>query len=116
MSWSDLRLTFNNLNTKKSMLNIVNLDVLKEMWVPVISFANALGPFQTKVDEQARATVQAMGNSTIRNRDDLIEGQEFDGFDQIITIEKEYFLEFRCEFDLLTYPFDTQVSQIEDIG
>ena len=96
------------------MLNVVNLDVLKEMWVPVISFANALGPFQTKIDEQARATVQAIGNPTIRNRDDLVEGREFDGVDQIISVEKEYFLEFRCEFDLLTYPFDTQVSQKRD--
>ena len=110
LSWSDMRLTFNNLNTKKSMLNIINLKVLQEMWVPVLSFSNALGPFRTQTDEGARGTVEAIGNSTYRSRLDIIEGQKFDGSDQIISIQKEYFMEFRCDFDLLTYPFDTQVS------
>ena len=77
------------------MLNIINLDVLKEMWVPVLSFANALGPFQTKIDEQARATVQAMGNSSIRSRKDVIEGQEYDG---TIYVNRDDLLRF--EFDV----------------
>ena len=82
------------------MLNIINLKVLQEMWVPVLSFSNALGPFRTQTDDGARGTVEAVGNSTYRTRADIVEGQKFDGANQIISVEKEYFMEFRCDFDL----------------
>ena len=50
LRWYDLRIDFRDLN------NITSLNSLNEMdqdtiWVPRLSFINALGPFQTKVDE-----------------------------------------------------------------
>ena len=80
------------------------------MWMPVLSFSNALGPFQTKLDEQTFGTIRAIGNSSLKSKLMVFEGQMYAGEDQIIIIDKEYYLEFGCEFDLLTYPFDTQVS------
>ena len=82
---------------------------LNAMWMPVLSFSNALGPFQTKLDEQTFGTINAIGNSTLKSKIEDGEGQMYAGEDQIIIIDKEYFLDFGCEFDLITYPFDTQV-------
>ena len=110
MMWSDHRLIMNDLNTLKSMSNVINEEDLENLWMPVLSFSNALGPFQTKLDEQTFGTVKAIGNSTLKPKIVDTEGQMYSGADQIIIIDKEYFLEFGCEYDLLSYPFDTQVG------
>ena len=99
----------NDLDTLNSMSNVINEEDLKTLWMPVLSFSNALGPYQTKLDEQTFATIMAVGNSTLKPKVVDTEGQMYSGGDQIIIIDKEYFLEFGCEYDLLSYPFDTQV-------
>ena len=109
MMWSDHRLIMNDLDTLNSMSNVINEEDLKTLWMPVLSFSNALGPYQTKLDEQTFATIMAVGNSTLKSKLADTEGQMYSGGDQIIIIDKEYFLEFGCEYDLLSYPFDTQV-------
>ena len=109
MMWSDHRLIMNDLNTLKSMSNVISDEDLKALWMPVLSFSNALGPYQTKLDEQTFGTIKAYGNSTLKSKLTETEGQMYTGADQVIIIDKEYFLEFGCEYDLLSYPFDTQV-------
>ena len=110
MMWSDHRLIMNDLNTVESMSNVINENDLKALWMPVLSFSNALGPYQTKLDEQTFGTIMANGNSTLKSKLMHTEGLEYSGADQVIIIDKEYFLEFGCEYDLLSYPFDTQVT------
>ena len=109
MMWSDHRLVMNDLNTLNSMSNVINEEDLKRLWMPVLSFSNALGPFQTKLDEQTFGTIMATGNSTLKSKLVDTEGKMYSGADQIIILDKEYFLEFGCEYNLLSYPFDTQV-------
>ena len=109
MMWSDHRLIMNDLNTLNTMSNVINEEDLKNLWMPVLSFSNALGPFQTKLDEQTFGTIMAIGNSTLKSKLVDTEGQMYSGADQIIIIDKEYFLEFGCEYDLMSYPFDFQV-------
>ena len=36
----------------------------------------------------------------------------FDAYTNAINLQREYYQEFACEFDLYFYPFDTQVSHI----
>ena len=109
MMWSDHRLVMNDLNTLNSMSNVINEEDLKRLWMPVLSFSNALGPFQTKLDEQTFGTIMATGNSTLKSKLVDTEGKMYSGADQIIILDKEYFLEFGCKYNLLSYPFDTQV-------
>ena len=52
----DSRLTFKDLN-HNSRLNVISQDVLMSMWVPHLQFTNALGPYQTSVDELSVATI-----------------------------------------------------------
>ena len=49
MRWQDLRLTLKDLN-EISSLNTLDPSEFKNIWVPKLNFANALGPFQTEVD------------------------------------------------------------------
>jgi hypothetical protein len=50
MRWNDLRIDFRDLN-EISSLNTLNANDRKSIWVPKLGFVNALGPFQTEVDE-----------------------------------------------------------------
>jgi hypothetical protein len=50
MRWNDLRIDFRDLN-EISSLNTLNDNDQKSIWVPKLGFVNALGPFQTEVDE-----------------------------------------------------------------
>ena len=56
MRWYDHRLQFKDLNDK-SILNGVNtLDLIK-IWSPELKFLNALGPYQTVIDDLNVCTI-----------------------------------------------------------
>lgn len=48
--WYDLRIDFRDLNNITS-LNSLNENDRSVIWVPKLGFTNALGPFQTVVDD-----------------------------------------------------------------
>ena len=52
----DSRLNFKDLNNN-SRQNVVSKDALASMWVPHLEFTNALGPFQTTVDDLSTGTI-----------------------------------------------------------
>ena len=53
----DGRLSFKDLNDN-SILNNVQLEALITMWSPQLAFLNALGPFQTVVDDLRKIVIQ----------------------------------------------------------
>ena len=69
--------------------------------MPVLSFSNALGPFQTRLDEQTFGTIMATGNSTLKSKLVDTEGKMYSGADQIIILDKEYFLDVNIIFCLI---------------
>ena len=40
----------------------------------------------------------------------LLKDYGFDAYTNAINLEREYYQDFSCEFDLYYYPFDTQVN------
>lgn len=122
----DRRLLFKDLN-ENSILNGVNTGELLTLWTPELQFLNALGPFQTIVDDLNVCTILYEEQPTY---DDITESVEcrkyhfsagilgnikyldykFDAAHNSINLLREYYQEFSCEFDLLFYPFDTQVT------
>ncbi|XP_023348145.1 uncharacterized protein LOC111716869 [Eurytemora carolleeae] len=56
LRWYDGRLSFKDLNDN-SILNNVQLEALITMWSPQLAFLNALGPFQTVVDDLSVCTI-----------------------------------------------------------
>ena len=83
--------------------------------------------FQTVVDELSVATIVLENNPW---HDDISQSLEckilsfqlltiqfpsdygFSAYENSLNLQREYYQEFACEFDLLYYPFDTQASLI----
>ena len=42
-----------------------------------------------------------------------VEALIYEGVDSRIIMTREYFVKFNCEFDLLMYPFDTQICNMQ---
>ena len=56
LRWNDFRINFLDLNTN-TILNSLSLKDLDSIWVPKLGFTNALGPYQTIVDNVAHSVL-----------------------------------------------------------
>jgi hypothetical protein len=79
------------------------------LWSPELSFTNALGPFQTLVDETTAGRVIRQGVGIPKGLDVESEATIYEGSENSVIYTREYFFDFDCPFDLQSYPFDTQV-------
>ena len=61
LKWYDLRLDFRDLNTITS-LNTLSRTDRDAIWTPKLGFSNALGPFQTEMDELTSGVLIREGN------------------------------------------------------
>merc|ERR1719206_1706395 len=111
LRWYDGRLVFKDLNSN-SLLNGVQTSALRHLWTPQLAFVNALGPYQTVVDDISVCTIVLEENPTNNDLTNSLEYYGFDSYTNAINLEREYYQVFSCEFDLLYYPFDTQVCHM----
>ena len=68
----DGRLSFKDLNDN-SLLNGVQTEALQKLWTPQLAFINALGPYQTVVDDLSVCTIVLEDQPSY---DDMIESNE----------------------------------------
>ena len=131
--WYDLRIDFRDLNNISS-LNSMNDNDRSVIWVPKLGFVNALGPFQTVVDDLVTGLLIREDETPLSEEISLpIEGTRevnfiyssrrihlnkafittsamlFSGKTNSILMTREYYQEYSCNFHLMYYPFDTQV-------
>ena len=66
LSRYDGRLSFKDLN-KNPLLNGVNTETLQNLWTPQLAFKNALGPYQTVVDDLSICTVNQEEKPTFKD-------------------------------------------------
>jgi len=111
LRWYDGRLDYKDLNDV-SLLNGVPTDVLRQLWTPQLAFTNALGPFQTVVDELSVCTINLENDPTYEDLSSSNEYYGFDGYQNSINLLREYYQQYACEFALTYYPFDTQVCHM----
>ena len=54
----------------------------------------------------------------LRKKDKLADapGMSYKGEESYIIMKREYFIDWTCEYDLLYYPFDTQVKKLTLTG
>ena len=109
MQWIDPRLQFYNLRNAYD-LNTLSNTVQSQIWVPALSFPNARQAEGTVVDELSLTRIVRNGNSLKDDITNAVESNRFLGLDSPIIMTREYFVKFNCDFDLLMYPFDTQVN------
>ena len=89
---------------------LLQSDILQNIWVAALIFANSPNHDITIMDEKASLTVEKVGNFTIPPMDQLDEVAYYEGDENPVTYRREFKQEFSCDFQLFNYPFDTQVS------
>ena len=70
----DGRLIFKDLNSN-SLLNGVQTSSLSQLWTPQLAFINALGPYQTVVDDLSVCTIVLEKNPTFNDLTQSLECQ-----------------------------------------
>jgi hypothetical protein len=98
------------------MHNVLQQDEKLKLWSPELSFTNALGPYQTLVDDTTAGRVVRQWEGVPNALDADLEAIVYKGSENSIIFTREYFFDFDCPFDLKSYPFDTQVLNVIIIG
>ena len=111
MEWFDAKITWNDLNDDK-FLNIPSQNIVERLWVPVIIFVNTEMKSETTIDNKARIVVEKKGKYTLSPTQDMEEIAYYKGSENPIRYLRDFYLRFNCQFDLQSYPFDSQVCTI----
>ena len=56
------------------------------------------------------------GKSFRSGLEEVDEAEIFEGAENRLTMNQTYTLDFHCNFDLKLYPFDTQVTHMNEVG
>ena len=112
LRWYDYRLTFSNLD-RRSILNSVSEDSMNAIWSPVLGFTNALGPYQTTVDNLNQLNLVRESNPIDEDLALSHETYLFPGANNSIVMKREYYINYACNtFNLVYYPFDIQMCSM----
>ena len=111
MTWVDARLDFYNIKLDETM-NVISLEELDRIWLPVIIFHNTESGQRTINDKESFATISRTGlgvgsDSSISEDIDIYKGSENN-----ISLPRLYNIEFFCDYNMRWYPFDTQTCNM----
>ena len=111
MMWVDPRLSFYDLRGATD-LNTLSNALQLSIWSPVLSFTNAKIIGGTKVDSTVETIIERNGKPAPDNIIRAVEANVYAGVDSNIIMKREYFIDWTCDYDLIYYPFDTQVCKM----
>ena len=111
MKWVDPRLTFLDLRGA-SELNSLSSQVQAKIWSPKLSFTNAKIIGGTLVDDTTTTIIQRNGIPAPDDVRRAVEANVYEGVKSNILQKREYFTDWTCDYNLLFYPFDTQVCKM----
>lgn len=111
MRWVDPRLEFFNLRDQDE-LNSLGKTVQSQIWAPALNFPNARQAEGTVVDAGTQTRVLKRGEPKPDDIRRAVEADVYRGVDSPMVMTREYFIEFNCDYDLIMYPFDTQICEM----
>ena len=112
MEWYDYRLKYHNLKFRKSA-NALTIDEVPLIWIPQLIFSNTENNDATISTGGTKIIVIREGNFTRSGYEVVDETNIFEGKDNKLTFETSYTKTFWCEYQLHTYPFDTQTCTMD---
>ena len=107
LKWIDHRLEYHNLHEH----NIV--DSMTDIWIPKLLFSNANENRFTENDHKTTISIVKSGPPQQVGLNTLHETYIYKGSENYLDFYREYFMVFKCVYDLHDYPFDTQVCTID---
>jgi len=111
MRWRDPRLVWYDLRGATD-LNSLDKQKQTKIWSPELSFTNAKIIGGSKVDSISSTLVLRVGQPAPDNIERALEANVYAGVDSYIIMSREYFIDWTCDYDLIYYPFDTQVCKM----
>ncbi|XP_037779746.1 glycine receptor subunit alpha-2-like [Penaeus monodon] len=111
LQWKDVRLNYLNLKEDRS-LNKLSSEEVADIWTPRVHFSNALGNVFTNLDpgstlECLRESPSSPGPPYLP-----VEVNIFSGRENSLQMSQLYHVTYTCEFDLVMFPFDSQVCSL----
>jgi hypothetical protein len=108
-------LAFYNLRqTGKSQSNVGD-DERKEIWIPNLIFENSVKEKLVENDKFSTLTVLQNGTGLQITNEHLQENIKYNGSENFLIFSRTYLMDFGCEFELHSYPFDSQTCSIQVI-
>ena len=108
--WNDYRLTFHNLQKSG---NIIDSESKYKIWIPQLTFSNTEDNMKLINDDSTSLTILQRGPYKRKTRKERHEGTIFKGDENFIKYSREYELDLLCSYNLINYPFDTQICTID---
>ena len=110
--WFDQRLLMQNLKHKDN-LNILADEERQLIWFPEIIFGNNDEVSRMALDDKSSIIVKREGDGFPNDFTDLVAAELFYGYDNPFLYSRTYATKFECNYNLRTYPFDTQECIME---
>ena len=105
--WFDQRLLMQNLKHDDG-LNILADEERQLIWFPEIIFGNNDEVLRMVLDEKASIIVKREGEGFPNDLTALTGAEVFYGYDNPFLYSRTYSTKFECNFNLKSFPFDTQ--------
>ena len=113
-NWFDRRLRFKHLKQKTRRMNIFPLLEIENIWYPHIIFDN-IWSIENVKGTTAEDVLEAIPNENfIYTAEDNM--YMFEGSENALSLKREFYAEWNCEYKYHWYPFDTQVCRMEFIS
>ncbi|XP_068240407.1 uncharacterized protein [Palaemon carinicauda] len=113
ISWHDARLKFHHLNDA-DFLNVIYLDDKESQmpWMPTVEFLGDAFTSSDVTDRRSSLLVHRVTMPLPDNDERLLEDEIFEGKDNPLVLLKKLTVKTSCQFDLITFPFDTQTCRL----
>ena len=109
LEWFESRAIYHNLKTKMSQNTLEEYEI-ESLWVPKLVYRNNKDNFDTRSAlKNSKLKINRKGNfsrSTLRVVDEI---EIFEGKENPIILIQSYTKTFKCIYNLIAFPFDTQV-------
>ena len=113
LEWFEYRADYHNLK-EKVFMNTLTKDDMEKLWLPIVIYANTDQKERTRLGENWEWTTSVFitreGSFTNSTDEYVDETRIFAGSENRLTMQQTYAHKFQCSYELLKYPFDTQVT------
>jgi hypothetical protein len=112
LQWRDPRLRLQNLQ-EDTWQNSLLGEERAAVWTPVVTFLNTARQDRSISDNSSLVTVARQGTGRAAGRAQLRNVYFFRGDENPLEISRVYSTEWLCSYNMLWYPFDTQVQRVK---